>query len=92
MGIKSCRHKGLEELYLTGKTAKINARFQKNSLLILDHLAAVSSLRDCTGVKNFHELKGERRETYSMHVSGNYCITFRFEEGHVLDLDFEDYH
>ena len=61
-------------------------------LLILDHIASIADLRDCVGVRDSHELKGDRKGTYSMHVSSNYCITFRWENGEVADADFEDYH
>jgi toxin HigB-1 len=92
MGIRNCRHKGLEELYVHGKTKRIGTRYQANALRILDHLAAISELKDCVGVKDFHELKGDRKGTFSMHVSSNYCITFKWDDHDAYDLDFEDYH
>lgn len=92
MGIRSCRHKGLEELFVQGKTRQIGSRFHANILRIMDHLAAIAALDDCKGVKDFHELKGSCSGTYSMHVSGNYCITFQWDGQDVFDLDFEDYH
>jgi proteic killer suppression protein len=92
MGIRNCRNKGLEELYVRGKSRHIGARYQANILRILDHLAAITDLKDCEGVKDFHELKGERKGTFSMHVTGNYCITFKWNGTDVYDVDFEDYH
>ena len=92
MGIRSCRHKGLEELFVHGRTKHIGSRYHTNVLRILDHLAAITDLADCEGVKDFHELKGSRDGTYSMHVSGNYCITFKWSGQDVFDVDFEDYH
>ena len=29
---------------------------------------------------------------YAVSVSGNWRVTFRFEGGHVLDVDYVDYH
>jgi toxin HigB-1 len=29
---------------------------------------------------------------WAVKVSGNYRITFRFEEGNVFDVDYIDYH
>ena len=92
MGIRDCKHKGLKELYSTGKTTRIGVRYLKNASFILDYLDTIDALDDCIGVKNFHELKGNRKATYSMHVTGNYCITFRWDGEHVYDVDFEDYH
>jgi len=40
----------------------------------------------------FHRLKGERRQTYSVTVSGNWRLTFRFEGADALDVNLEDYH
>ena len=92
MGIRNCRNKGLEELYVRGKTRHIGVRYQANIIRILDHLASIIELKDCVGVKDFHELRGDRRGTYSMHVSGNYCITFKWDGQDVFDVNFEDYH
>jgi len=39
-----------------------------------------------------HELKGVRRGTWSVAVSGNWRITFSFREGDAFDVDLEDYH
>jgi toxin HigB-1 len=92
MGIRDCRHKGLKELYANGRTSRIGPRYHRNALLILDFLGGIKSLGDCAGVKDFHELKGGRKGTYSMHVTGNYCITFKWDGEDVYNLDFEDYH
>ena len=60
--------------------------------MILDHLDAIVVPEDCIGVRDFHQLKGKRKGTYAMSVSGNYRITFRWDDGDVVDVDFEDYH
>ncbi len=39
-----------------------------------------------------HELKGKRRGLWSVRVSGNWRITFRFERLDATDIDYEDYH
>ena len=92
MAIRGFRHKGLEELFAYGRTAKLGKRFHRTVLLILDHLDAIAELKDCFGVRGFHGLKGRRRGVNSMHVTANHRITFRWEDGDVLDVDFEDYH
>lgn len=60
--------------------------------MILDHLEAIHDLDDCSGVKGFHPLKGERKGTYAMKVTGNYRITFKWDGQNVYDIDLEDYH
>lgn len=39
-----------------------------------------------------HQLKGLRKGTWVVSVSGNWRITFRFEGGDAYDVDLEDYH
>lgn len=92
MAIADFRSKALQELFTQGHSRKIGSRYVKNALMILDFLDAVAELGDCTGVKDFHELKGERKGTYSMHVTGNYCITFAWNGKEITKVDFEDYH
>ena len=92
MAIAGIKHKGLRELFENGRSRRIGNQYWRNALRILDHLDAILDLRDCVGVKDFHELKGARAGTYSMHVSGNQCNTFRWQDGDVVDVTFEDYH
>ncbi len=40
----------------------------------------------------FHQLKGELAGLYSVSVSGNWRVIFRFENGQALDVDLVDYH
>jgi proteic killer suppression protein len=90
--IGNIRHKGLSELYETGRSRKINKQFQRRAMELLDILDAATDLKDLSGIKNFHPLKGDRKGQYSMHVSGNWVITFKFEKGDAFDVNFEDYH
>jgi toxin HigB-1 len=39
-----------------------------------------------------HKLSGELNEFWSVKVNGNYRIIFRFENGHVYDVEYLDYH
>jgi len=41
---------------------------------------------------HLHQLKGERKGTWSVRVSGNWRITFEFEGSHAVDVNLEDYH
>jgi toxin HigB-1 len=40
----------------------------------------------------FHPLKGDRKGTYAVSVSGDWRMTFRFEGEHAVEVDLEDYH
>ncbi len=39
----------------------------------------------------FHPLKGQRKGTYAVSVSGNWRLTFRFDGEDATDVDLEDY-
>ncbi len=39
-----------------------------------------------------HPLKGRRAGTWSISVSRNWRITFRFDHGDIYDVDYEDDH
>jgi proteic killer suppression protein len=41
---------------------------------------------------NFHALQGHRPVRYTVHVNGPWCITFEFDAGDALRVDFEQYH
>ena len=41
---------------------------------------------------DLHPLKGDRRGTWAVRVSGNWRVTFRFRGPDVEDVGYEDYH
>ena len=41
---------------------------------------------------NLHELKGQRKGTCTVKVSGNWRVTFKIIDGDVLNVNYEDYH
>ncbi len=38
-----------------------------------------------------HRLKGSPKGRFAVSVSGNWRVTFRFENGHAMDVDYLDY-
>ena len=91
--IKHFKHKGLENFFLAGSNAGINADHAKRLRLILGRLHASTSPRDMNlpGL-HLHELKGDRKGTWSIRVSGNWRITFEFEGQDAVNVNYEDYH
>ncbi len=90
--IKSFRHKGLKELFLTGRSPKVAIALHERSLRRLDALqqAVVPMDMNVPGF-DFHALRGKPKR-YSVHVNGPWCITFEFGEGHAWRVDLEQYH
>ena len=39
-----------------------------------------------------HPLKGRLADHWSVKVSGNWRLTFAFEDGDAVFVDFQDYH
>lgn len=91
--IKSIRHKGLRRFFETGNASGIQADHRKKlrmQLTALDTAATIEDM-DIPGFR-LHPLKGSRSGTWAIDVSGNWRLTFRFEDGHAYDLQYEDYH
>jgi proteic killer suppression protein len=91
--ISSIRHKALKRLYEEGDARGIGANMRKRASEILSILDAIETIdeADIPGYR-LHPLTGVRQGQWSMKVTGNWRITFRFVDGHVVDVDLEDYH
>ena len=91
--IASFRHRGLKALY-DGRTARRVApeHVQKlrDILAVLDRSRRPQDV-DIPGFR-LHPLRGRLKGHYAVAVSGNWRVTFRFEEGDVVDVDYLDYH
>ena len=87
------RHSGLRRFWEQGDASRLNPDQINRIALILDDLA--SAIRpgqmDLPGYR-LHQLSGNRRGIWSVRVSGNWRITFRFADGEAVDIDLEDYH
>ena len=91
--IKSFVHKGLEEFFLTGSTRGIQAKHAGKLELILDLLDhAVEPEQMNFGGSGLHRLKGDMKGHWSVKVSGNWRVTFRFEGGDAHVVNYQDYH
>jgi toxin HigB-1 len=59
-------------------------------LASLDSAFCIEDL-DILGYR-LHPLKGDRKGIWSISVSGNWRITFQFDDGNVYVVNYEDYH
>ena len=91
--IRVFKHKGLELFFCSERLKGIPAQYSSRIERILDKLdsSSLPSDMDVIGFK-FHELKGNRKGTYAVSVSGNLRITFKFEDDDAIDVNLEDYH
>lgn len=91
--IKSFAHKGLQRLFETGSTQGVQAKHAQKLLDILDLLDAAAEAQDLNFPgSGLHQLKGERKGYWSVKVSANWRVTFRFEGGDAYDVNYWDYH
>jgi proteic killer suppression protein len=91
--ISSFIHKGLERFYKTGNTSGVQTNHVKRLRLILSNLdqVEVPNDMDLPGLR-LHQLKGSRKGIWSVTVSGNWRVTFRFEGRDAELVNYEDYH
>lgn len=91
--IKSFRHKGLESLFFDGTKKGIQPEHAVRLGDILDRLDAAAEIGDMDypGAV-LHPLKGDLKGHWSVKVSGNWRVTFRFKDGDAYAVDYIDYH
>jgi len=91
--IEDFRHKGLRLLFENDNRQKFPAAHVERIRRILARLNEAVQVQDM-GLPGFklHPLKGDKVGTWSVWVSGNWRITFRFESGNAFDVDLVDYH
>jgi len=84
------RHKGLEEIHLTGKTRRIGADRTRKCVRVLQ-LLEVAGRPDDLNIAgyHFHGLQGKPKR-WSVRVTGNCRITFGWSGENALDVDFEE--
>ena len=91
--IRSIRHKGLAALYHEDQTKGVQQAHIRRLRQILALLDSASTPEDMNapGLR-LHLLRGNLAGYYSVTVSGNWRVVFRWQEGDVLDVDYVDYH
>jgi proteic killer suppression protein len=63
----------------------------RDILLALDQAARIDYMDAYPGWR-LHPLKGDLRGFWSVSVSGNWRVIFRFDNGMAYDVDLVDYH
>ena len=91
--IKSFKYKGLELFFVTGKKSGIqpsHAERLRRQLFRLNESKAWEDM-NIPGWK-LHVLSGRLANHYSVSVSGNWRVTFKFEGEDAILVDYQDYH
>ncbi|MCI0568657.1 MAG: type II toxin-antitoxin system RelE/ParE family toxin [Acidobacteria bacterium] len=91
--IESFRHKGIRKLFEDDDRRRVPAEHADKIARVLARLNEAVRVQDM-GLPGYrlHPLKGELAGFWSVSVSGNLRIIFRFENGTACDVDLIDYH
>ena len=91
--IRKLKHKGLKRLFESGISSGVDPKHANRIRKILALLETAESLEDMDlpGL-GLHPLKGNRKGTWAVNVSGNWRITFKIQDGDTFDVNYEDYH
>jgi proteic killer suppression protein len=92
--IESFRHKGLRQFYADDNASKLPAEMVER---IRDILTALDNVKDSlAGLErpsfSASSAEGRPQGLWAVTVRANRRIIFRFENGHVRDVDPTDYH
>jgi proteic killer suppression protein len=91
--IKSFKHKGLGKLFHNDDQRQVKPEHSEKLTRILDRLDASVRPQDMN-LPNYklHKLSGKDKGTWSVWVSGNWRVTFKFEGNNAVAVDYRDYH
>ncbi len=91
--ITSFAHKGLKELFETGKSRRIRPDLQKRCVQILDALNTVENLKELTlpGMR-LHPDSRFKPPKWRVDVNGPWRITFEFKDGEASKVDLVQDH
>jgi proteic killer suppression protein len=91
--IRSFRHSGIEEFFSYGSKAGIQPAHANKLRLQLTRLNVAESPQDMNvpGWK-LHALRADLKGHWSVFVNGNWRLTFKFESGDAILVDYQDYH
>ncbi|HZB89367.1 MAG TPA: type II toxin-antitoxin system RelE/ParE family toxin [Terracidiphilus sp.] len=91
--IQSFRHAGIERFFRTGSKAGIvpsHAEKLANRLQLLDFAKSPADM-NMPGW-GLHKLSGNLKGHWAVKMSGNWRLTFAFENEDAILVDYQDYH
>ena len=91
--IKSFKHKGLEKLFTTGSGQGVKQHHVKKLKMQLTALNTAVEIDDMNipGWR-LHPLSGNKKELWTIDVSKNWRVVFKFKNGNAYVCNYEDYY
>ena len=88
------RHKGLRALAEQGRASGVPRELVPRLRRILTALGEAQRPGDVATRPGYrlHPLKGDKAGLWSVSVSGNWRVVFRFRDSEPVDVDLVDYH
>lgn len=91
MAIRNFKHRGLMQFFEKQDGRKLPQSHLGQIARILEEIDQATVPTDI-GRGRLHPLKGGLKGYWSIRVTGNWRIIFRFENGNAYDVDLIDYH
>ena len=92
LDVRRIKSKALK-LFAKGDASKVNADWRSRIRQILSALNVAAHPTDLNVPGfDFHELKGDRKGTFAVKVTGNWRVTFQWGDDGPLAVDLEDCH
>jgi toxin HigB-1 len=87
-------HRGLRRLYENDSARGVSRDVADKLRKMLAFLEAMQEPTELRALPTWkaHQLTGDRKGTWSLHVTRNWRMTFRIEDNEIVDLTLEDYH
>ncbi len=96
MRVRNVVHKGIKRLYLEDNAKGVPADTVDKLRKMLAFLQDMEHADELHAIPLWkaHQMKGDRKGTWSLYVTRNWRLTFRIdtEDNEICDLDYEDYH
>jgi proteic killer suppression protein len=94
MKVRSIAHKGPRRLYEENASKGLGADTVDKLRKMLTFLEAMQDPEELRALPTWkaHVLTGDRKGTWSLHVTRNRRLTFRVDDEEIIELNVEDYH
>jgi proteic killer suppression protein len=91
--IAAFRHKGLRQFYETGSLAGIQPHYAARLQYLLTALDSAKQSEEMNESGfHLHLLSNTKIPCWSVKVNANWRLTFEFDQGNAVVIDYEDYH